>query len=149
VRFTRTDQQGERFLALTPTIGRFWAFIAFVCDLYRRSGLTGGLRLLCNIPNAEQSYLGSFGLGWREPDHFMFTPARCLDPHTQVLHELPNPEPAPQTIEELIRRTDLRIENAYDHVEPPRSFNHPIHANVPAGGHDRFSLERYRGWHYV
>ncbi len=139
-----TDNAGERtYLALTSTLGHYWAFIAWVCALYREANVTGSFRVYCNVTGTSGSFLSDFAEGWRDSDIWHPREARnyALDQHLQIMHELPHVEQSEAELEELIRQTDIRVEQAYNCSGEPRAFRQPQRTNP-----NRFDFAKLRYW---
>jgi hypothetical protein len=118
------DHHGRPYMNLKSLMGRFWAFVATVSELYRLAGITGGWRLWCNVRNAGGRFLIGFGERWADYPHGS---QPSLDEHLQVAHEIANADLDDEMIAQLVRDTDLRLEAAFGYEGPPRSFHHPHH----------------------
>jgi len=57
------------------------------------------------------------------------------------MHELPHVEQSEAELEELIRQTDIRIEQAYNCSGEPRAFRQPQRTNP-----NRFDFAKLRYW---
>jgi len=117
---------GVTAFPLTSIIARYWQFVRFTKDLYKRYSILWPAQVDVHLRQTTNAVLHQLGKGWREPFDAVgmdYRP-RCMDHHLVIGVTFPNPDTPEEMIEEYVRQVATDIDYAFGH-RGSRAFGNP------------------------
>jgi len=117
---------GVTAFPLTTIVARYWQFVRFTRDLYKRYSILWPAQVSVHLRQCMDAVLYQLGKGWREPfDSFgsEYRP-RCMDNNMFTGVTFPNPDTPEEMIEDSVRQVATDIDYAFGH-RGSRAFGNP------------------------